>query len=240
VGGYADGYARHRRDPNTGPNGRGGPCSGNIDQRGVSTVSKASRPPTAETVEGDRSGQTDGAASVTTEEVFELLSNKRRRFALHYLKCADDETEIGDLSERVASWENGTALQEVGSTERKRVYTSLQSHHLPKMDERGVVDYDERAGTVELTRSAEDLDVYLEVVEGTDVPWSQYYLGLAGVNAALVAGATAEVWPLGALPDIAWAAFVVTTLLVSAAVHLYHTSTQRLGEHEKPPEIRDR
>ena len=203
-------------------------------------MSKASRPPSTEPVEGDRPGTTDGADSVTTDEVFELLSNKRRRFALHYLKRVDDETEIGDLSERVASWENGTDLHEVGSAERKRVYTSLQSHHLPKMAEQGVVDYDERAGTVELTRSADDLDVYLEVVEGTDVPWSQYYLGLAGVNAALVAGATAGLWPLGALPDIAWAAFVVTTLLVSAAVHLYYASSRRLGEREKPPEIRER
>jgi DNA-binding transcriptional ArsR family regulator len=204
-------------------------------------VSQATRPPSADATSGSDAEPTEegGADSVSTDEIFELLSNKRRRFTLHYLKHGDERAELGELSEYVASWENETTVQEVDSAARKRVYTSLQSHHLPKMDELGIVDYDDRAGVVELDESADDLDVYLEVVEGRDVPWSQYYLGLAAVDAGLVAAAAVNAWPFGALPDVAWAAFVVTTLLVSAAVHMYHDSTQRLGEHEKPPEIRE-
>ena len=207
---------------------------------GVLTVSQATQPTADETDAESITEQSAETADVTTDEVFELLSNQRRRFALHYLKHRDETAELGELSEHVASWENGTELHEVDSAERKRVYTSLQSHHLPKMDEQGVVDYDDRAGVVELEDSAADLDVYLEVVADKDIPWSQYYLGLGAVNAALVAAASVNVWPTTLLPDVAWAAFVVTTVLVSAAVHVYHDSAQRLGDREEPPELRDR
>lgn len=207
-----------------------------VTHLGVSTVSKARQPSSTDGIEADEAT----SDAVSTDEVFEVLSNQRRRFTLHYLKHRNERVELGELSERVASWENETALDEVDSAERKRVYTSLQSHHLPKMAERGVVEYDERAGEIELDASAANLDVYLEVVEGKDVPWSQYYLGLGAVNAALVAAAAVGVWPFGTLSAVALAAFVVTTLVVSAAVHVYHDSSQRLGEQERPPEVRDR
>lgn len=209
---------------------------------GVLTVSQATQPTSTDETEGKTITGADADADaddVTTDEVFELLSNQRRRFALHYLKYSDEAAELGELSEHVASWENGTALHEVDSTERKRVYTSLQSHHLPKMDEQGVVDFDDRAGVVELEASADDLDVYLEVVAEKDIPWSQYYLGLAAVDTALVAAAAVNVWPISLLPDVAWGAFVVTTLLVSAAINVYYDSTQRLGDEEAPPELRN-
>ncbi|WP_136718164.1 DUF7344 domain-containing protein [Halorientalis salina] len=177
---------------------------------------------------------------VSTDEAFELLSNQRRRYTLHHLKHNGEAVELGELSEHVASWENGTAVRNVDAAQRKRVYTSLQSHHLPKMDEQGVVEYDERAGVVELTEEAGELDIYLEVVSGRDVPWSQYYLALSAVNAAIVAAVAVGAWPFSILPDIAWAAFVVTTMVVSAAVHIYHDTSMRLGTNAKPPEIRER
>jgi hypothetical protein len=68
----------------------------------------------------------------------------------------------------------------------------------------------------------------------------QYYLGLASVNLGLIAAAAVGAWPLHLLPDIAWGAFVGTTVFVSALVHIYHDTSQQLGEHTKPPEIRDR
>jgi hypothetical protein len=184
--------------------------------------------------------RTDGEdENVTTDDAFELLSNHRRRFALHHLKYNGPSAELGELADQIASWETGQPVPGVGSDERKRVYTSLQQFHLPKLEENGIIEYDDRAGTVELTESAEDLDVYLEVVQGRDSPWSQYYLWLAGVNAGLIAAVFAGAWPLTVLPDIAWAVFVVVTFVISALFHLYHTSEMRLGSAEEPPELRD-
>lgn len=177
--------------------------------------------------------------ALSTDDVFELLSNQRRRYALHHLQQNGEKSDLGDISEHVASWENHITVPEVSSAERKRVYTSLQQFHLPKLDEKGIVEFDERAGTVELTEQAKDLDVYLEVVRGKDIPWSQYYLGLSAVNAALIAAVLVGAPPFSMLPDLAWGAFAVTTMLVSAVVHTYYNSAMRLGAMERPPEIEE-
>lgn len=183
-------------------------------------------------------GEPGAGLQLSTDETFELLSNHRRRYALHHLS-REGTAELGSLSRQIASWENGTEVAEVSSAERKRVYTSLQQFHLPKMEEQGVVRYDDRAGEVELASAAEDLDVYLEVVEGRDIPWSQYYLGLAAVNAALLAAVGIDAAPFTALPDFAWGVFVVTTLVISALVHTYYNSGMRLGAAEQPPDRRE-
>lgn len=181
--------------------------------------------------------ETGSNETIEATDAFDLLSNKRRRFALHHLKQTGTPVELGELAEHVASWENETSIAALTSRERKRVYTSLQSHHLPKMADQGIIRYDERAGVVELTDAAADVEVYLDIVYGGDVPWSQYYLVLAAVNAVLVGGTVVEWGLFGLLPPVAWAAFAVTTVAVSALVHVYYDSTRRLGQTEKPPEL---
>lgn len=191
---------------------------------------------------GTESDQTpdgaEGNATLSRDETFELLSNHRRRFALHHLQQNGERADLGELSEHVAAWENDIGVAEVSSAERKRVYTSLQQFHLPKMDEKGVIEFDDREGVVELTPVAEDVDIYLEVVEGNDVPWSQYYLGLAAVNLGLLVAALAGTYPLRLVPTAGWALFIVTTFLVSALAHTYISRTEmRLGDTTEPPEV---
>jgi len=175
---------------------------------------------------------------LSRDDTFDILSNHRRRFALHHLQQNGDRADLGDLSEHVAAWENDIGVAEVSSSERKRVYTSLQQFHLPKMDEKGVVEFDDRDGVVELTSVAGDVDIYLEVVDGGDVPWSQYYLGLAVANLGILAGALAGIAPLTLVPSAGLALFVVTTFFVSALVHIYFNRTEmRLGDSDTPPEV---
>ena len=106
------------------------------------------------------------------------------------------------------------------------------------MDEKGIVEFDDREGVAELTPVADDVDVYLEVVRGRDVPWSVYYLALAGVNVAVVVAALAGVSPLAAISASGWAVFVATTFFVSAVLHAYFSRTEmRLGDDDSPPEV---
>jgi len=175
--------------------------------------------------------------SLSRNEAFELLSNERRRYAIHYIKQSGGPVELGALSERVAAWENETSINEVSSDERKCVYTSLQQFHLPKMAEEEVIEFDDRQGTVALSARAEDLDVYLEVVDGWDIPWSEYYLGLAAVNLALVVSSVSSIYPISMLSSASWAVFAAVTFLVSALLHTYFSTEMRLGQGDKPPEV---
>jgi len=178
------------------------------------------------------------SGELSQDDRFDLLSNHRRRYALHYIKHNGDRATLGELSDQIAAWENEIDLEEVGYDERKRVYTSLQQVHLPRMDEAGVVEFDDREGAVEIGPAAADLDVYLEVVEGRDVPWSGFYLGLSGLDLLVVAAYAVGVPVVSAVPAIGLAVFVVTTFLVASLAHLYVTRTEmRLGEGEQPPEL---
>lgn len=180
----------------------------------------------------DATEQQSDETTVTTDAFFDVLSNRRRRYALHWLEQSNGVVELGNLAKQVAAWENDKAVSAVSTAERKSVYTSLQQFHLPKLDDQGMVAFDRREGTVELGPATEEVDIYIEAIETGNVPWSQYYLGLAGVQTlAMVAAYT------GLVPGVAAGTFGVTALAVSALAHTYYTKTEmRLGAGETPPE----
>lgn len=182
----------------------------------------------------------DGEAEISREETFTLLSNTRRRYALHVLTDEEDGPyRLGDLAEQIAAWENDVPVERLSSNQRKRTYTALQQTHLPKMSEMGVVDFDKDRGVVEPTAAIEDVDIYLEVVSGREIPWSSYNLVLGATSVALVAALWAGAWPLTMLPDVAWAAGIAVAFTVSAAIHVYYAQYMRLGTQDAPPELRD-
>ena len=102
-----------------------------------------------------------------------------------------------DIAEQVAAWENETTIQALTSDERQRVYIPLYQSHLPKLDEEGIIEYNQSRGTVERTKLADQLDQYLTVDEQTEemeestqrVPWESYYLGVSVFSTILLAGA---------------------------------------------------
>ncbi|UWG50084.1 putative trancriptional regulator, ArsR family [Halalkaliarchaeum sp. AArc-CO] len=182
-----------------------------------------------------------GTGHVSENELFEVLANRRRRYALHALKRdaegADEQVDLGTLAEQVAAWENEVDLGEVSYDERKRVYTALQQSHLPKMDEAGIVSFNKDRGVVEPTPAMEDVEIYMDVIHGNEIPWSEYYLGLSLVSAALYAAVWLGVYPFTLLPDLSWGVFIVVAFLVSALAHRYYTSEMRLGAGDVPPEM---
>jgi len=183
-------------------------------------------------------GGVEPTTEVSEDELFDVLANQRRRFAVHLLKREEkDRVEIGDMAEQIAAWENGIDTAEITGNERKRVYTALQQSHLPKMDDAGVVDFDKDRGTIEPTPALTDVDLYMDVVEGKEIPWSTYYLGLSGVAVALTGAVWLGAWPFVLLPDMAWTLAIVVAFAFSAAIHKYYTAEMKVGEPDEPPEL---
>lgn len=85
-----------------------------------------------------------GETPLEREEILDILSNRRRRYALHYLKWNGCETPLRELAEHVAAWENEREADQLSYAERKRVQNALHQFHLPKMDDHGFVEYDTR------------------------------------------------------------------------------------------------
>lgn len=183
-----------------------------------------------------REGEQAGAGQISREIAFQMLKNKRRRFAIHYIKRVET-TDLGEVAERVAAWENDINVETVSSTERKNVYNSLQQAHLPKLDDHGFIKYDKQSGTIELMEGAKQLDIYLEVVPDRDIPWSKYYLGVSAVGWALVTVLWANIPPFTLLSDLTWAMCLVVVFIVSALANVYYQRQGRLGNKKKPPEV---
>ncbi|KOX94853.1 hypothetical protein AMS69_03050 [Haloarcula rubripromontorii] len=171
---------------------------------------------------------------LSRDDVYDILSNQRRRYALHAIKQENERAELSDLAEQVAAWENDKCIQDITSTERHRVYTSMQQTHLPTLERAGVITHDN--GTVTLTDTADSLDVYLDVVPGDSIPWAEYYLGLAAVSLALVVAIWVGVFP-PSIPSLVWPTVITLLFLVSAAYHVKETRRLQLGAADKPPEL---
>jgi DNA-binding transcriptional ArsR family regulator len=100
--------------------------------------------------------------------VFGLLSAERRRRVLRHLDENGGESTIGDLADHLAAAENGIDVAAVSSVQRKRVYVGLYQCHLPKLDDAGVVAFDQNRGTVEVRPAADRLFPHLYLDESED------------------------------------------------------------------------
>ncbi|WP_440010500.1 DUF7344 domain-containing protein [Halomicrococcus sp. SG-WS-1] len=153
--------------------------------------------------------EADEPNELTADQAYHLLQNERRRNVLRYLRDVDEPVEMRDVAEQVAAWENDTTVAALSSDERQRAYIPLYQSHLPKLDEEGVIDYDQSRGIVEPTPLVEVLNEYLEPSTATEVDdddedehagaWGRYYLGASGVGTTVLAGSVQGIAPFTAL-----------------------------------------
>lgn len=102
--------------------------------------------------------------------VFDVLTNQRRRYVLYYLQREGGVVDMDSLATQLAAWEDGTAVESVSEERRQRMYTDLFHTHLPKLEGAGVVDYDERTGTIRLWEHADLLKNVLRVATWIERP----------------------------------------------------------------------
>jgi DNA-binding transcriptional ArsR family regulator len=103
-----------------------------------------------------------GMDRLPSDQLFHLLANQRRRRVLYYLREHEETVSLRELAEQIAAWEHGISVRTLGSNERQRVYISLYQNHLPKLDDNGVIDYNQSRGTIERTTVANQFDPYIE------------------------------------------------------------------------------
>ncbi|MFC6725279.1 hypothetical protein ACFQE1_13045 [Halobium palmae] len=177
---------------------------------------------------------------LSRDDVFDVLSNQRRRHLLHYLKQrdGDGEIELSEISSQLAAWEQGTAPEMISYADRKNVHTALYQFHLPKMADAGFVDYDQRSGSVRLTEAARGLEVYLETGSDRDVPWGMYFLGLSCVTTAVALATWLQLGPTASLPVGVPAMFVAVAFLASSVAFAYRTHfVMRIGAEGPPTDV---
>ncbi|AXR81275.1 DUF7344 domain-containing protein [Natrarchaeobaculum sulfurireducens] len=157
---------------------------------------------------------------LSKDVIFELLKNRRRREVLAYLLEAEETVTLGELAEQIAAWENDTDVNALSSDQRKRVYVALYQTHLPKMDDAGIVEYDQDRGLISLADNADLLMMYLDTDNHKQDRWDRWYAGLSVVGAAFVGAAILEVPPLTIVPTLGVTSAVVFAFLLLSVVHV--------------------
>lgn len=180
---------------------------------------------------------TDEPPSLTPEEIFQLLSNRRRRYALHYLDQVDEPVSVRDLSEQIAAWEYDIDRGDVTPPIRKRIYTALHQGHLPKMDRLEVIEYDKDRGTVCPAERVKDFDVYLDVVPHDDIPWDKFVLGFGASLTALVVVGWLGISPFGAVGGHIYGVIVALSVTAMGGYRVLKDTRTRIGRTSATAEI---
>ncbi|WP_224334604.1 DUF7344 domain-containing protein [Haloprofundus halobius] len=88
-------------------------------------------------------------ATAVDDEMFTVLADEHRRFALYALLQFRRLT-LEELADIVAGWTNVDSWRGVTREERDAVLLRLRHAHVPKLEEAGYVEYDEDAGELSL------------------------------------------------------------------------------------------
>jgi hypothetical protein len=194
----------------------GGVDSG--DQPGP-TASATDAPPEPEVTEDEQPVE-QTTPDLPLDVTFEVLKNRRRRLVLEYLRDAEDTVTIGELAEHIAAIENDTTVQQLNAQQRKRVYIGLYQCHLPKMDDAGVVDFNQDRGRIDAGDNITGLYDYLDVGDDDEKSMEPVYVGSSLAFGALFFGAqAANVTQLGTALVVVFLSFV---LCVTCWQHLFH------------------
>jgi len=162
--------------------------------------------------------QTNGT-DTTEGEIFDLLRNDRRRRVIEELCSRAGQATVRGLSERIAAQE--TDESPPPRKARESVYSSLIQTHLPKLDERGVVEYDPDRKTVILGDDAGTATLYLELVSPYGITWMSYYRSIAAVSMLVVVASELGAPLLATVPDLLWSVLFLALLVVSTARQLW-------------------
>ena len=155
-------------------------------------------------------------------DIHDVLRNDRRRMIIEQLGEADEAVTARNLSVTIAVRESGE--DPPPRNVRQSVYISLQQTHVPKLEELGIVAYDENTKEVRPAENASKIGVYMEVVPKFGLSYSEFCGGLSLFGVLLVVAAETGVPVVNAVSASVWAVAVFVLLVASA---VYQTYSQR-------------
>lgn len=114
----------------------------------------------------ERDGSDTDLGDDRHNELFDVLSDPRRRFVLHTLRGAETPVPVAELAVDLVTWESQRSAPDRSGDGRDAVEVALVHIHLPKMAEAGLVRYDETQQTVSLADRGDEVRTHLQTVAG--------------------------------------------------------------------------
>jgi len=95
---------------------------------------------------------------LSKDEAFDAVDAERRRVVISILLEDGATYTLEEMGEEVASRTDIPETEDDDTDPHERVMTSLLHHHLPRLDEEGIVRFDEDARTVAPGATIDDVD----------------------------------------------------------------------------------
>lgn len=162
--------------------------------------------------------------SLSQDNVFNILSDSRRRYILYYLRKTGEPVELGKLAEELAAWENEIQVGELTKQQRKRVYVSLYQTHIQKLAEAGIIEYDPNSGLVSLDEQMSQIEPYVMTDQDANGQqrWQGTYILLAAVSTVVYALVALDVSVFGLVSEPAVGSAILIAFASLVGVHLLH------------------
>lgn len=96
------------------------------------------------------------------DELFDILRSSQRRTVLHYLFTTDGLIFIDELTVAVARRETGSDT--IAEHQRREAAMSLRQFHLPKLADKGLIEYSTETGQVSVCEPARAAKPFLALV----------------------------------------------------------------------------
>mgnify|MGYP006292168119 CR=1 FL=1 len=208
------------------------------NQNEITTTTMTSDDQTNTTAD-DEATDTD---EISKDELFHILQNERRRQVLRYVVNREGPFEMRSIAEQVAAWEHDTTVQRLTSDQRQRVYIALYQSHLSKLDDAGLIEYQQSRGIVEVTDMIDVVVPHIDGVEndtdsaddqetadetlpfvpaGADRGEMGYFAGATLLSLALTAGTWANVIPGAALGAVGLTLVVIAIFAATGGAMLW-------------------
>jgi hypothetical protein len=96
----------------------------------------------SDTADDETDGEVYGGIEQDLDDVYDILTNERRRWVLQYLENANSPVSLRELSKQRAAVENDCEPRELSSDQYKQVYVGLYQTHIPALEDADLVHND--------------------------------------------------------------------------------------------------
>lgn len=116
----------------------------------------------------------------------------------------------------------------------EELHTSLYQFHAPKLAEIGLIEYDKRGSTVELTPYGENLRLQLDATPA-ERGLSRYLVFSAGLAITTVVASILDVPYLQAVPDVVWVLLISILFVGSIFMQIWRNRQSDAIVTQHPP-----
>ncbi len=165
-------------------------------------------------------GAINKGETMEKSEIEKVLSDERRRLIIEFLKEKGRPVSVDQLADYIAEEETGESPSPPHV--RETVFEDLYTRHIPKLEEVGVVNHEQE---IELDDSFQGVSMYLDVVRGSEISWSEFYLAISVIGIALV---STHIFEVAMVSTIDTEIYALIILWVIAVTSLYQTYTNKV------------